>query len=307
MLEQESSRPVPRQAPLASAELGARRRFAVLLALLVLLGGCATAAEVTGTATQQDLMQLRADVAALQLAVQRTRSETDAATAQADRRGREHAAEADRQLTALTRRLESLSSTLASLTGRVDELNTRVETLNRQLRTGAAPSPSTAPAPGSAPGTAPTSPGLRPTTGALQPQDIYQAAYLDFSKGSYALAITGFREFLRRFPEHKLADNAQYWIGESHLSLAHGYTDAGQADKATQELEEGVREFRKVITNYPRGEKVPTALYKEALALLELKQPSMAEARLQYLIENFPRAEETPLARDRLATLKDKQ
>ena len=79
------------------------------------------------------------------------------------------------------------------------------------------------------------------------------------------------------------------------------------SDKATQELEEGVREFRKVITNYPRGEKVPTALYKEALALLELKQPSMAEARLQYLIENFPRAEETPLARDRLATLKDKQ
>jgi len=174
-----------------------------------LLGGCATAAEVTGTATQQDLMQLRADVAALQLAVQRTRSETDAATAQADRRGREHAAEADRQLTALTRRLESLSSTLASLTGRVDELNTRVETLNRQLRTGAPLSPSPAPAPGPA-GAAPPSPGLRPTTGALQPQDIYQAAYLDFSKGSYVLAIAGFREFLRRFPEHELAGNAQY-------------------------------------------------------------------------------------------------
>ena len=269
-----------------------------------MLGGCATAAEVTGTATQQDLMQLRADVAALQLAVQRTRSETDAATAQADRRGREHAAEADRQLTALTRRLESLSSTLASLTGRVDELNTRVETLNRQLRTGAAPSPSTAPAPGSAPGTAPTSPGLRPTTGALQPQDIYQAAYLDFSKGSYALAIAGFREFLRRFPEHELAGNAQYWIGEAHYSLARGYASQNQGDKARESLEQAVTEFRRVVANYPRGEKVPAALFKEALTLIDLKQPALAQARLQYLIDNFPQAEETPLARDRLASLK---
>ncbi|MBI2158664.1 MAG: tol-pal system protein YbgF, partial [Candidatus Rokubacteria bacterium] len=49
---------------------------------------------------------------------------------------------------------------------------------------------------------------------------------------------------------------------------------------------------------------VPTALYKEALALLELKQPAIAQARLQYLVDNFPQAEETPLARERLASLK---
>ncbi|OGL05859.1 MAG: hypothetical protein A3I03_13390 [Candidatus Rokubacteria bacterium RIFCSPLOWO2_02_FULL_68_19] len=65
-----------------------------------------------------------------------------------------------------------------------------------------------------------------------------------------------------------------------------------------------MQEFRKVIVNYPRGEKVPTALYKEALALLELKQPSLAEARLKYLLEHFPQSEEAPLARDRLASLK---
>ena len=257
---------------------------------------------MTGTATQQDLMQLRADLAAVQLAVQRARSEADAAAAQGDRRGREQAAEADRQLSALTRRLESLSSTLASLTGRVDELNTRVETLNRQLRTSAAPSPAT-PAP-SPPSVAPATPGGRPTTGALQPQDIYQAAYLDFSKGSYALAIAGFREFLRRFPDHDLAGNAQYWIGEAHYSLARGYANQNQSDKARESLEQAVTEFRRVVANYPRGEKVPAALFKEALTLIDLKQPALAQARLQYLIDNFPQAEETPLARDRLASLK---
>jgi len=263
---------------------------------------------VTGTATQQDLMQLRADLAALQLAVQRTRSETDAATAQADRRGREQVTEAERQVAALNRRVESLSATLASLTGRVDELNTRVETLTRQLRTSAPPPASGGAAPPSAgsssPAPAPATPGSRPTTGALQPQDIYQAAYLDFSKGSYALAIAGFREFLRRFPEHELAGNAQYWIGEAHYSLARGYANQNQPDKTREALEQAVTEFRRVVANYPRGEKVPAALFKEALVLIDLKQPQLAQARLQYLIDNFPQAEETPLARDRLAALK---
>ena len=152
---------------------------------------------------------------------------------------------------------------------------------------------------------APPSTGAsRPTTGALQPQDIYQASYLDFSKGSYELAIAGFREFLRRFPEHELAGNAQYWIGEARYSLARGYSNQGQAEKAREALEQAVVEFRRVVANYPRGEKVPAALFKEALALIDLKQPALAQARLQYLIDNFPQAEETPLARDRLSALK---
>ena len=140
--------------------------------------------------------------------------------------------------------------------------------------------------------------------GGLQAQDVYQASYIDFSKGSYALAVAGFREFLRRYPDHELADNAQYWIGEAHFSISRGHANAGQPDKAKEELERAVQEFRKVIANYPRGDKAPTALYKEALALLELKQPGVAQARLQYLVDNFPQAEEAPLARERLAALK---
>jgi tol-pal system protein YbgF len=145
---------------------------------------------------------------------------------------------------------------------------------------------------------------VRPQTGGLQPQDVYQAAYIDFSKGSYPLAIAGFREFLRRYPDHQLAGNAQYWIGESHFSVARGHANGGQADKAAEELELAVQEFRKVLANYPRGEKAPSALYKEALALVDLKRPDVAQARLQYLIDNFPQAAETPLAKERLASLK---
>jgi TolA-binding protein len=148
--------------------------------------------------------------------------------------------------------------------------------------------------------------GQRPaTTSALQPQDIYQAAYIDFSKGSYALAMAGFREFLRRFPEHSLAGNAQYWIGEAYFSQARAAANAGQTERVPQELEQAVQEFRKVLANYPRSEKAPTALYKEALALFDLKQPVVAQQRLEYLVANFPQAEETPLARERLNSLKN--
>jgi tol-pal system protein YbgF len=287
-------------------------------------------------ATQQDILQLRQDLVAAQQAAQRAKSDVDTLSAQLDRRAREQGGESDKQVASLTRQVDGLSDTLTTLSSRVEELGTRVETLSRQLRTGpaATPSPSTSTArppagavppgggvppaiapPPSAPGvaappTAPVGPPVaavppaRPTTSALQPQDIYQAAYIDFSKGSYSLAIAGFREFLRRYPEHELGGSAQYWIGEAYLSLARGFTDSGQGDKASEALEQAVQEFKKVLANHPRADKVPTALYKEALALIDLKQPALAQARLQYLVDNFPRAEETSLARERLAALK---
>lgn len=311
----------------------------MLLAVVVLLGGCAGVAEVTGTATQQDLVQIRAELAAAQAALRQTKAQIEALNPQVEARAREQTAEGERQSAALARRLDSLATSLTALTSRVEELNAQLDTLSRQGRPPGRPAPAGAPmvspatptpvpgaggappgAPGAAPGVPPAvaapprtaavspgaPPGARSTTGGLQPQDLYQAAYIDFSKGTYTLAIAGFREFLRRYPEHPLAANAQYWIGEAYLSLARGHADGGQSDRAGEELGRSVQEFRKVLANYPRADKAPTALYKEALALIELKQPALAQQRLQYLIENFPQAEETPLARERLAALKDR-
>jgi TolA-binding protein len=315
VLGQEPPRTLPGEAsivPLVTARSGFR-----LLLAAVLFGGCASVSDVAGVATQQDVLELRTELALVQQSALRTKSDADAAVAQLDRRQKERVAEEDRQLQAISQRLDTLTNALSTLSGRVDELNTRTEALGRQMR-GAmavpAPLPPTAtarpatPAPpaASAPAPAPAepTPGSRPSTNPLQPQDIYQAAYIDFSKGSYPLAIAGFREFLRRFPDHALGGAAQYWIGEAHFSLARGYVNAGQADKATEALEQAVQEFRKVQANYARSDKAATALYKEALALLDLKQPAVAQARLQYLVDNFPQAEEAPLARERLAALK---
>ena len=262
------------------------------LLALSLLAGCAS---VAGSG-EQELAQLRQDVTALSLAVHRAGGDTATVLGQLERQTRDQTAEIQKQLAALQARTETLSGELSRLSTRVDELSQRVEMLTRQVRATQPPAPA-APRPAPAPPRAPGGP---------QPTDVYQTAYIDFSKGNYPLAIAGFREFLRRFPDAELANNAQYWIGEAYFSLARGYGNAAQPDKATQSLEQAVQEFKKVVANYPRGEKTPTALYKEALALIELKQPDLAQSRLQYLIDNFPQAAETSLARERLASLKER-
>lgn len=267
----------------------------LLAATVPLTGGCA---DSTGAALQQDVAQLRQDLNALTLSVHRGRGDTEAVLGQLDRRTREGSSESSRQVAALSTRVDTLSAELARVSGRLDELSKRIDTLSRELAARPAPGPSTG-----APAPAPATPGATRSSGGPTPEQAYQAAYLDFSKGNYPLAVSGFREFVRRFPDAALADQAQYWVGESLFSQARASLAAGQSDKATRELEQAVQEFRRVSLNYPRGDKVPTALYKEALALLELKQTRLAQARLQYLLDNFPQSEEAPLAKERLTNL----
>lgn len=342
MLGQEPASPLPLQASLTRLDRPTARTAACRLAVGLLLGGCATGADVAGLATQDDVIGLRADVMALQRSVQQARIQSEALGGQASGR-REQPVEGDQRAQAINQRLDGLAATLTVLTRRVDDLTTRVDTLGRLVRATPAPArPAASPAagpPAPPPGPAPTfgapSPSTaspvtavpttagpaaappaviaapvpasaRPATGALQPQDLYQVAYIDFSKGSYALAIDGFRELLRRYPDHQQANSAQYWIGEGYVALAQQYGNAGQVDRVTEALQRAVQEFKKVVANYPRGDRVPTALYKEALTLIELKQPAVAQARLQYLVENFPQAEETPLARERLSALRQR-
>jgi tol-pal system protein YbgF len=260
-----------------------------------LTAGCADA--IMGTGPEQDVAQLRQELNALTLAIHRSRGETETVLSQLERRTREQHLESQKQLAAFSSRAEALGRELAALSTRLDEISQRVEQVSRQVKGAPASLAAGAPVPG-------TGAAASPTTGS-QPAQIYQAAYLDLSKGNYSLAIAGFREFLRRFPDSELADNAQYWIGEAYFSLARTHATQGQPDKAGPALEQAMQEFRKVIVNYPRGDKAPAALYKEALVLLDLKQQSLARARLQYLLDHFPQSEEAPLARERLTALKE--
>jgi tol-pal system protein YbgF len=286
----------------STAKGSLRLPFAAWTLLTAALTAAAGCADVSGQALQQDVAQLRQDLNSLTLAVHRSRGDNETVVGQLDRRTREQSAESSKQSAALNARLDALSTEVARISARVDELTQRVESLGRPApsggaapippptRSGGAPGPSVAAVP-------------PPSRGGGTAEESYQAAYLDFSKGLYPLAVSGFRDFLRRFPDSALADSSQYWIGEAYFSMARA--TASQPEKARENLEQAVQEFRKVVVAYPRGSKVPTALYKEALALVELKQTALAQSRLQYLVEHFPQSEEAPLAKERLASLKE--
>src|SRR5262247_361020 len=306
------------------------------LVLSIAVAGCASA---TDDSTQQELAQLRKDVDALNLSAHRTRGESETLLSQMDRRSREQAAESTRQTNAMNARIEALSTDLNRLSARVDELNQRLDNLSRSGGTtpgGSGSLSSGGPSSGgsssgsgglssggpsgsgssggsgsstSGGSSARTTPLPAPTPGpprsSNEPgaEESYKAAYSDFTKGNYTLAVAEFREFVRRYPDSPKVDSAQYWIGECYFNMGRAAASAGQPERSREALERSVQEFRKVFVNYPNGSQVPTALYKEALALVELKQPKVAQARLQYIVDNFPQSEEAPLARERLKSL----
>src|SRR5215471_15962189 len=288
------------------------------LILSIAVAGCASA---TDDSTQQGLAQLRKDVDALNLSAHRTRGESETLLSQMDRRSREQAAESTRQTNAMNARIEALSTDLNRLSARVDELNQRLDNLSRSGGTtpgGSGSLSSGGPSSGglssgglssggpsgsgssggsgsstSGGSSARTTPLPAPTPGpprsSNEPgaEESYKAAYSDFTKGNYTLAVAEFREFVRRYPDSPKVDSAQYWIGECYFNMGRAAASAGQPERSREALERSVQEFRKVFVNYPNGSQVPTALYKEALALVELKQPKVAQARLQYIVDNF--------------------
>ena len=141
------------------------------------------------------------------------------------------------------------------------------------------------PAPGSANnGAPPVAPAAQTT-----PRSLYDAAYGDLTRGNHGLALMGFQEVLSQFPDSELADNAQYWIGETYYD---------QAD-----YEKALEEFRRVPANFPTGDKVPAALLKAGFSLQALGHKRDACAAYRDLVDRFPGSEEARLAMTRLTDL----
>jgi TolA-binding protein len=264
---------------------------------------------------REDFDRLRADLERVEQEVQGSRSTLQTEIQATDRRTTQTLTEIQRNQARLGTRLDELGREATQLQGRVDELRRRVDTLALQFEANGGPPPAGGSAvPGAPPGGAaqpsggaaqpPAGAAQRPATPGTQASDLYQTAYIDFTRGHYNLAAAAFREYIRLYPTTTLAEKAQFWIGESHFSLARAHQAKGEADRAVQELERAVQEFRKVVITYPRGDRVPAALYKEALALGELGQIPLAEARLQFLIDQFPSTEEAAQARDQLARIR---
>ncbi len=177
------------------------------------------------------------------------------------------------QISSLNSGLDLILDKLSKLSAQVAEIKAQqqVEVLNAQNTN--PPGGAAAPRPNAPP----------------SPDQLYNAAYGDYMKGTYDLAVQGFEEYLKVYPDTDLSDNAAYWIGECYY--------------VQRKFSEAIKAFDRVITTYPEGDKTPAATLKKGYSLLELKQTSEGIRVLRSVIQKYPGSEAAGLAKDRLTAM----
>lgn len=216
-----------------------------------------------------NLDQLHREMKALQEKIEEVRYQFDRRIGQVSQSSRD----GDQRLKDLEARVAKLSDELKTQTG---ELKNRDEEL-RKMRDQEASTR-----------TANEAKEKASVESAASKKDYDDAMRL-VERKDYRAAMPRLREFLKKYPDSSLADNAQYWLGECYY--------------AVKEYDQAILEFDGVRRRFPKGEKVPAALLKQGFAFAELGDKLDARLILQELVERFPESEEAGRAKQRLKSL----
>ena len=205
------------------------------------------------------------------------------------------------QMEALSHRIDQLEDRQRKLYLDADERLQRLE--SAAPAQAAAPSPETG-TPPAAPATpeptapsqaAPTTPSTdqTPSTAGVDPfaeQQAYQSALDLVRSARYEEAAVALREFVLEYPAGSYADNAQYWLGETHY--------------VRHQFEQALKEYERLVSTYPNSQKLPGALLKIGYSHDELGNEAEAERVLGQLIQSHPQSTEANLARKRLLNIR---
>jgi tol-pal system protein YbgF len=220
----------------------------------------------------------------------------------------------------MSQRLDQVQQNLREMRGRLDEIEHSGEALTKQQRdlyadldkrlaaAGAAAGTSGAAgggaaAAGGAAGAAPAAGAADSATGgggaagggagagggngpSSVEQAVYAQAFDALKAGSYSVAITGFKDFLGTYPASPLAENAQYWLGESYY--------------VNKDYESAAGAFRTVLKKWPDSRKAPDALLKLGYTQAAQKQYPAARATLDEVTKKYPGSDAARLAAERL-------
>jgi tol-pal system protein YbgF len=120
-------------------------------------------------------------------------------------------------------------------------------------------------------------------------QAAYDVAFKAIRAGNYVEASREFRSFLQQYPNHALAPNALYWLGESYY--------------ATTNYQVAQESFQRLLSQFPQSDKASDALLKVGYSQLELKQLDAAKATLKKVTTKYPGSKAASLAQERLQRL----
>ena len=121
-------------------------------------------------------------------------------------------------------------------------------------------------------------------------QRSYEAALALFKAGDYKNAVSGFSDFLRRYPQSGYAAAAQYWLGTAYYAQ-RDYRNAIAAQQV-------------VAKSFPDSTRAPDALLNIATCYAELKDKVSARRTLDTLIAQYPDSAAAQTAKERLPTLR---
>jgi tol-pal system protein YbgF len=207
----------------------------------------------------------------------------------------------------LAQKVEGLQEQIEAVHSSLELTAKRLQTIAQELaaarvQTAAETSPPVATPPGTPPaatpapaapaigGTAPpASATAPPDQAAATPEELYRSAYEDYLRGNYDLASQGFREYLRRWGQTELADNALYWVGECY--------------DAQGKSQEALDTFSQVLERYPTSDKAAAAQLKKGLIYLKQGDQGQGVLHLQYVVYEHPGSKEADLAREKLRSL----
>ena len=243
------------------------RALPALAAVALLAIGCASRGSVREM--QDDLAGLHADVSELRHSYELSAREL---------------ARMMEELRALDARTAELQATIREHGAEAARLRARQDAAEQELRETrtliASPPPVGAPAP---PAAAPA-PAPRPDT--LHPdgaEPAYNAPLVLFRAREHGQAVLDLLDFIAKYPEHLLAPNAQYWIGEAYY-LQRDYRQA-------------LVEFERVVDMAPVSPKAADALLKMGLSYTNLRENSRAQQAWQRVVRDYPTTESAGKAR----------
>lgn len=117
-----------------------------------------------------------------------------------------------------------------------------------------------------------------PAVKTKSPDDLYKEAMDDINAQRYDDAANKFTSLMTKFPDHKLAANAQYWLGEAY----YGKKDYAKAAVA----------FGKGLEKYKDGNKGADSLLKLGMSMRELGKKEEACTAFKTLPSEFANASE---------------
>ncbi|MBV36073.1 MAG: tol-pal system protein YbgF [Rickettsiales bacterium] len=120
-------------------------------------------------------------------------------------------------------------------------------------------------------------------------QIAYNKAFTQFSEKKYAFAKSSFKAFVKDYPDHALASNAHYILGQLHFN-----------DK---EYKQAASEFEAVYSKFPETTIKDKALLKLAQTYEISGDKAAAKKTYQELAEAFPNSTAGKLAKVKLGSL----